>query len=203
MGFVFDRRDYEHTLTSWALKISQTAAKEQQNSPSRWQAGHFPDAAGLTMATGSMTVATTEQAPGGLENLHRECFACGVCNRSGLNLHFDVGADGVARAAWEPSDAFRSYPDRVHGGVIATLLDSAIVHALFARGTAGVTAELTIRYLLSVKTTEPVDVSGWVESKRHGLYLCCAEVHQEGRLAVRASAKFMEMPAPCPAIAEA
>jgi len=129
-----------------------------------------------------------------LENLHRECFACGVCNHSGLNLHFDVGADGVATAVWQPSAAFRSYPDRVHGGVIATLLDSAIVHALFARGVAGVTAELTIRYLQSVNVTDPVHVTGWVESNRHGVYLCCSEVHQAGLLAVRASGKFMAMP---------
>jgi acyl-coenzyme A thioesterase PaaI-like protein len=140
------------------------------------------------------TAATTDKMPADLESLHRDCFACGVCNRSGLNLHFDVGADGVATAVWQPSPAFRSYPDRVHGGVIATLLDSAIVHALFEKGVAGVTAELTIRYLQSVNVTNPVHVTGWVESNRHGVYLCCAEVHQDGLLAVRASAKFMAMP---------
>ncbi len=138
------------------------------------------------------TTATTD--PGALEGLHRDCFACGIGNHGGLNLHFDVGTDGVATAVWKPSPAFRSYPDRVHGGVIATLLDSAIVHALFARGVAGVTAELTIRYLQSVNATDPVHVTGWIESHRHGVFLCCAEVHQAGSLTVRASAKFMAMP---------
>jgi len=147
----------------------------------------------LIMSTMDTTATTTEKPPGDLEELHRDCFACGV-NHSGLNLHFDVGADGVATAVWRPSHAFRSYPDRVHGGVIATLLDSAIVHALFARGVAGVTAELTIRYLQSVNVTDPVHVTGWVESNRHGVYLCCAEVHQAGLLAVRATAKFMALP---------
>lgn len=144
------------------------------------------------------TAATTEKDA--LEKLHRDCFACGVCNHSGLNLHFDVGADGVATAAWQPSAAFRSYPDRVHGGVIATLLDSAIVHALFARGVAGVTAELTIRYLQSVNVTAPVRVTGWVESNRHGVFLCSAEVQQAGSLAVRATAKFMAMPETAPLV---
>jgi len=142
------------------------------------------------------TAANTEKAPGALEELHRDCFACGVCNNSGLNLHFDVGADGVAMAVWQPSAAFRSYPDRVHGGVIATLLDSAIVHALFAKGVAGVTAELTIRYLQTVQLDAPVQVTGRVESVRHGIFFCAAEVHQSGILVVRASAKFMAMPSP-------
>lgn len=137
---------------------------------------------------------TTEKPMDALNELHRNCFACGVCNHSGLNLHFEVGADGIATTDWQPSDAFRSYPDRVHGGVIATLLDSAIVHALFARGVAGVTAELTIRYLQKVNIADQVHVIGWIESQRHGVYVCSAEVHQAGLLAVRASAKFMAMP---------
>lgn len=78
--------------------------------------------------------------------------------------------------------------------MIATLLDSAIVHALFARGVAGVTAELTIRFLHSVNVTDPVHVTGWAGLRRHGVYLCSAEVHQAGSLAVRATAKFMAMP---------
>jgi len=147
-----------------------------------------------------MATTATEAPPGAFEQLHRDCFACGVCNHGGLNLHFDVGPDGMATAVWQPSPAFRSYPDRVHGGVIATLLDSAIVHALFARGVAGVTAELTIRYLQSVSVASPVHVTGWIESSRHGVYLCCAEVHQSGALAVRATAKFMAMPEALPPV---
>ena len=65
---------------------------------------------------------------------HRECFACGIGQGGGLRLHFEVGADGLAHAIWVPEAVFRSYSDRVHGGVVATLLDSAMVHALFARG---------------------------------------------------------------------
>jgi acyl-coenzyme A thioesterase PaaI-like protein len=135
-------------------------------------------------------------APGRLKDFHTGCFACGIGNHSGLNLHFDVGADGVAAASWQPSAEFRSYPDRVHGGVIATLLDSAIVHTLFARGVAGVTAEISIRYLRSIEVRCPVHVRGWVESQRLGIYLCGAEARQSGTIAVRATAKFMALPVP-------
>lgn len=137
--------------------------------------------------------ATTEPS---LQDSHHDCFACGVCNSGGLNLHFEIDSNGMASAVWQPSSAFQSYPDRVHGGVIATLLDSAIVHALFARDIAGVTAEMTVRYLKSVGLEEPVHVTGTVVSERHGVFLCHAEARQNGNLAVRASAKFMAMERP-------
>ena len=126
-----------------------------------------------------------------LDVSHRECFACGAYNGVGLRLHFEVSGDGVAMARWKPTAAFRSYPDRVHGGVIATLLDSSIVHALFAQGIAGVTAEMTVRYLRGMNVVDEVCVRGWVESTRHGIHFCRAEARQAESLVVKAAAKFM------------
>ncbi len=126
-----------------------------------------------------------------LKDLHRDCFACGICNPLGLQLHFHVGEDGIAAAVWMPTPDFSSYPDRVHGGIIATLLDSAMVHAIFAGGIAGVTADCRIRYRQKVKLYEPVHVTGWVETERLGVYRCRAEVHQADTLVVWAAAKFM------------
>ena len=152
--------------------------------------------AGTMIMTTTGTNVITERAVPGV--LHRDCFACGAGNPCGLQMHFECDSTGVASACWQPTSAFLSYADRVHGGVIATLLDSSMVHALFAVGVTAVTAELTIRYLQSVRVVDRVHVSGWVESKRHGVYLCRSEVHQGGVLAVRASAKFVAMPAPPP-----
>lgn len=126
-----------------------------------------------------------------LRKTHQECFACGVSSSMGLHLHFEVDAAGIARAGWMPDAVFRSYPDRVHGGILATMLDSAMVHALFARGIAGVTVEMTLRYKTAVRVDEPVQIAGRVESVRHGIYFCQAELTQDGRTAVTAHAKFM------------
>ena len=134
-----------------------------------------------------MTAAIDGASPA---TLHCGCFACGAGRGGGLSLAFTIGPDGAATALWQPSAAFQGYADRVHGGIIATLLDSSIVHALFARGVPGVTADLSIRYRHAVGLGEPVRVTGWVESRRLGLYLCRAEVMQSGRVSVRATAKF-------------
>jgi uncharacterized protein (TIGR00369 family) len=126
-----------------------------------------------------------------IQELHRSCFACGMANPDGLNLQFSITAGGTARTTWNPSDHYKGYLDRVHGGVLATLLDSAMVHGLFAQGVAAVTAELTVRYLRPVLVDAPVHVSGWVESDAHGLSICRSEIHQADTLAVTAKAKFI------------
>ena len=141
---------------------------------------------------------TDPAAPTGqptLKELHCGCFACGAANPTGLGLRYEVTAAGIATARWEPTAIFRSYEDRIHGGVLATLLDGAMVHALFASGVVGVTAEMTLRYLHSVQVGVPVQVTGWVKSNRLGIYLCAAEIRQADTLAVRAAAKFMALTA--------
>lgn len=140
------------------------------------------------------TATPTEPPYGTFQELHRGCFACGADNPGGLNLRFTAGADTVSTAEWLPSDGFCSYPERLHGGLSATLVDSAMVHALFMLGIAGVTAELSIRYAKRIILHEPLRVAGWVESERRSIYLCRARIEQSGTLCVRASAKFMTAP---------
>ncbi len=146
---------------------------------------------GIIMTTG---ITATEQDAARLSEkraaLHPDCFACGPFHAHGLRLHFEVDGDGVAEAVWNPSGKFRSYPDRVHGGVIATLMDSAMVHALFAKDVVGVTAEMNRH---EVGFGNPVHIFGWVEFSRRGVFCCRAEVRQDGRLAAHATAKFMRM----------
>ena len=124
---------------------------------------------------------------------HDHCFACGDLNPAGLGLHFVEAGNGSVGAFWQPSATYQSYPDRLHGGVVSTLLDCAMVHALFARGETGVTAELHVRYLRAASLSERLWITGRVVSQRHSLYFCEAEVFQESLPVARATAKFMVM----------
>ncbi len=131
-----------------------------------------------------------------VDEFHHNCFACGIGNDRGLGLRFDAEPDGSVTASWEPSGDFQSYAGRLHGGIIATLLDGAMVHALLARGIHGVTAEMHIRYHFPVVLGEPILIRGRVSSRRHGLHFCEAEVLQQSVPAVRAMAKFMALKSP-------
>jgi acyl-coenzyme A thioesterase PaaI-like protein len=77
---------------------------------------------------------------------HPECLVCGSDRADGLALRFERQADGSVVAEFDCSAVFQGYPDRLHGGIVAMLLDAGMTHCLFARNIAGLTAKLNIRY---------------------------------------------------------
>ncbi len=138
-------------------------------------------------------IATLTEEPVLTHPSHDHCFACGKLQPAGLGLRFTATANGAVSAFWQPSESYQSYPDRLHGGVVSTLLDCAMVHALFARGVTGVTAELHVRYLRAASLSDRLWITGRVVSQRHSLYFCEAEAFQESLPVARATAKFMTM----------
>jgi acyl-coenzyme A thioesterase PaaI-like protein len=140
--------------------------------------------------------ATIDAHMPGPSEFHHDCVVCGAGNPGGLQLRYEIGPDGVATSSWLPSQSYQSYPDRIHGGVLAMLLDSAMVHALWSRGVAGVTVEMKIRYLRSVDWFSPVRITGEVLASRHGLHLCRATLSQHDAHCAQADAKFLSKPNP-------
>jgi len=127
------------------------------------------------------------------ETIHPFCFVCGTSNPAGLALRFERRPEGGVRAAFRGHDALQGYPARLHGGVIATLLDGAMTHCLFDQGIAAVTAELQVRYLDAISPAENVVVQAWLESSAHGLHRVRAEITVDGVPKAKATAKFMNV----------
>jgi acyl-coenzyme A thioesterase PaaI-like protein len=77
---------------------------------------------------------------------------------------------GEVRAALTVSEAYRSYPGVVHGGVVATILDETSGRALMIHtgdiNDFFVTAKMEVRYRSATPTDTPLLAVGWVE--RHG-----------------------------------
>lgn len=123
---------------------------------------------------------------------HLTCLLCGPENPLGLRLQFRVEADGSVVGDVPPMPALQSYPGTLHGGVISSVLDAAMVHALFAEGIVAVTAELTVRFLSPVRVDRPLVVRANVEPNSHGpLFHTRGTVVQDGSVAARATAKFL------------
>ncbi len=114
---------------------------------------------------------------------------CGTAAVDGFRLHFCVQADGSVVAEWLPELKHGGYAEILHGGVIAALLDSAMTHALFARGVAAVTARLSVRYRHPICLGIPLIVRGWLTDARHP-FCTAAEIRQDGRRLAEASAVF-------------
>lgn len=124
---------------------------------------------------------------------HHHCMACGSSNPQSLGLRFQQDRDGWVSARWCGDENCQGYENRVHGGLLAMLLDAAMVHALFMRGVSAVTAELHIRYQHAIPASSEVMIQGRVVSQRQQLSICEAELIAGGRRAVRATAKFMRL----------
>lgn len=122
---------------------------------------------------------------------HPTCFACRPVAKGGLGLSFDVRADGSVASAWTCPRGGESYPGIVHGGLLATTLDSAMVHALFARGIVARTGELNVRFCRPVVFGEATTVIARLCETHPPLFHLEAEIRQAGVLCVRAKGKFM------------
>ena len=58
------------------------------------------------------------------------CFVCGLKNSSGLHASFyEIEGDQLV-ALFTPCNEHQGYPDRMHGGLAATILDETIGRAM-------------------------------------------------------------------------
>jgi acyl-coenzyme A thioesterase PaaI-like protein len=121
---------------------------------------------------------------------HRHSFSCRTREQGGLGLIFRLDGDTVC-ATWTGGDHLESYTGILHGGILATVIDSAMVHAIFARGVVAKTGHFELRYRESVRSGVPVEIRASIVEHRHPLYVTQASISQDGKTCVTAKAKFM------------
>lgn len=121
---------------------------------------------------------------------HPDCVACRAPGLGGLGLRFDLRGDGAVVTRFFCEEKYQGYPDRMHGGIIATLLDAAMTHCLFAHNKRGVTAKLAIRYNRPVLIGADATISAEVASDRGMLVELNSEIHQSGQLCASSKATF-------------
>ncbi|HZV46034.1 MAG TPA: PaaI family thioesterase [Thermodesulfovibrionales bacterium] len=73
------------------------------------------------------------------------CFVCGHNNPAGLHLRFCIH-EGKVFTEFIPKKIHQGYKDIIHGGLISTILDEAMVKAALMQGLPVVTAEMTVRF---------------------------------------------------------
>ncbi|MBL7114785.1 MAG: PaaI family thioesterase [Kiritimatiellae bacterium] len=123
---------------------------------------------------------------------HNDCPICGPLNTRGMKLAFEACSQGAVKANIMCSADNESYTGHLHGGILASLLDGAMTSCLFSHGIAAVTGELTIRLLQPVCAGTSILARAWLERKRAPFYLVKGELKQDGILAARAQAKFIQ-----------
>ena len=92
------------------------------------------------------------------------CFVCGEENPLGLRLKFSFD-NGKASAEFVPQKVYQGYKDIVHGGIIATVLDEAMVKAALMQGMPAMSAEITVRFRNILFAGERTFVEALIEKK--------------------------------------
>jgi acyl-coenzyme A thioesterase PaaI-like protein len=127
----------------------------------------------------------------------RGCMVCGRDNASGLKLALFVDpASGVVRVDYTPRGAHIGFEGVVHGGVLATVLDEAMVWAATWAGKRFcLCGEMTVRYRAPAAVGRPLAIEARVESARPRLVQAVADIRDAaGEVIVSASGKYVRLP---------
>ena len=124
------------------------------------------------------------------------CFACGIENSVGLQIHFyDNGKDEVVANYTVPED-YQGYPGIVHGGITATILDELVGRAAMAENHNQfmVSAKLSIRYRNPIPTGQPLHLMGKVLRRRGRIAISRSEIRlPDGTVGAEAEATLVRL----------
>lgn len=121
------------------------------------------------------------------------CFACGSANPIGLKLIMEHTAEGC-RTTFTPSDLHQGYSGVAHGGIIMSILDEVMAHALILDNGPVVTGRIEIRFRNPARTGCPILARGWQTGGRGRVLEAAAEATDpDGLMLAEAVGKFIRV----------
>ena len=125
----------------------------------------------------------------------KTCFGCGEENSRGLKLK--LGFDGDTKTVYgefQASQELEGAPNIIHAGIVASLLDEAMIMVNKYMDIVALTGELTIRYLQPAFINENLYIRGWYVKKNKRVIENRAEIENEmGKIVARAKGKYIEV----------
>ncbi len=85
------------------------------------------------------------------------CFVCGPKNPIGLKLDFHFNGKTI-KTEFIPKKEHQGYLNIIHGGIISTVLDEAMVKLAIAMNMLAVTASMEIRLRKAVNVGEKITI---------------------------------------------
>ena len=120
------------------------------------------------------------------------CFACGNRNPIGLHMNVEYTEDRALCRIALPSE-YQGWSSVVHGGIIATLLDEIMAHAVLHFVGQGVTGSLNIRFRSKSPTDESLEVAGWIDRIKRRVVEARGEIRlaRDQTLLAQGESRFM------------
>jgi uncharacterized protein (TIGR00369 family) len=126
------------------------------------------------------------------------CLVCGLQNEFGLYTSFYELENGELLAIFKPREEHQSYPGRLHGGIISTILDETIGRAIMvnhAHKYWGVTVEISIRFRKPVPLDQELRVIGRITRDSKRVFEGTGEILlSDGSIAAEAKGTYMKLP---------
>jgi len=125
------------------------------------------------------------------------CLVCGRQNPRGLHLHLHVDeTTGAVETRFTPAAEHIGFEGIIHGGILATVLDEAMVWAATWRGRRFcVCGELTIRFRKAAEVNQPLIIRASIESARARMIQTSGQVlDSSGEVMATASGKYVPLP---------
>jgi len=89
------------------------------------------------------------------------CFVCGKDNPRGLKIKVRyLEAEMTAETELSLPREYQGWAEVIHGGILATLLDEMMAHAVWHFAGPGLTLGLEVRFHAPLKPGEPIRVRG-------------------------------------------
>ena len=126
----------------------------------------------------------------------RMCLVCGIDNKLGLKASFYELDNNELIAIFKPVEEHQSYPERLHGGISATILDETLGRAITIEEETiwGVTAELNIKYKKPVPLDQELKVVAKITRNTSRMFEGEGKILlANGDIAVTATGKYMKM----------
>ncbi|MGN0168212.1 MAG: PaaI family thioesterase [Acetatifactor sp.] len=125
------------------------------------------------------------------------CIVCGMDNPIGLHAQFYNMEDGSVMTLFQYTEDYQSFPLRVHGGLIATMLDELGLRALWTGGSEdvfGVTMSMEVKYRKPVPYEEELIGRGIVERETPKFATIQTGIYdKKGTLLANAEVKYIKL----------
>jgi acyl-coenzyme A thioesterase PaaI-like protein len=126
------------------------------------------------------------------------CLVCGLKNPFGLHTSFFELDNNELLAVFKPRGEHQSYPGRLHGGIISTILDETIGRAIMIQSEGdiwGVTVDLQIRFKKPVPLDEELRVIGRITKDSSRFFEGTGELLlQDSTVAATGHGKYLKVP---------
>lgn len=130
------------------------------------------------------------------QDISKYCFVCGTDNEESLKTKFYELENGELMSISTPTPTHQSYPDRVHGGIVSSVLDEVIGRAIMIPepDAWGVTVELNVKYKKPVPLDKPIRSIARITRNTRLLFEGTGEIIlEDGTVAAEGYAKYVKM----------